>query len=552
MGLYKELFENFLAQNKLIVIAFIIITLLTFPVESIVIPELYGRLLYAGTEKGSGPMKKIGILIAIIIGVWLVIQGFYVLKNYLLGKILPKYLEFTTKLMFKKTIENYEDNYKDINIGKNISRLFELAKDLKDLFYYSFNFLLPLILTVIIVNSYFFFIDWKIGLSSTLSLIVFFGISILFAKKIIDISTEREARYIKMNEVVQDKFDNLMNIYLNNEKSNAIDGTFKVQEDHTDFYTKQLNVVNAMQVTVSVVSVFIFSLIIGIAFWNLKTGKFTVPRFITLSLIIIYFLGFLINISNWTPEELMKLGILKYSKPFLQEILAKKSKDYVNAPDLKGDIELKKMYYSYNGTSYLFKDFNFQIKKGDKVAILGPSGSGKTTLMKLILGLHKPSKGEILINGVPVNKINPEDLRKEVNYINQRTGLNNGTVLENMKYGNNVTTLTIIGILNKYGLMANFKRLKKGINSDVGQQGRSLSGGMQKIIMNIRGILKSGDIVIFDEPLAGLDAETRTKMIELVKEMCKNKTLIIITHDKEILSIVDKTINLHKLQNLES
>jgi ABC-type transport system involved in cytochrome bd biosynthesis fused ATPase/permease subunit len=70
--------------------------------------------------------------------------------------------------------------------------------------------------------------------------------------------------------------------------------------------------------------------------------------------------------------------------------------------------------------------------------------------------------------------------------------------------------------------------------------------------MNIRGILKSGDIVIFDEPLAGLDAETRTKMIKLVKEMCKNKTLIIITHDKEILSIVDKTINLHKLQNQES
>jgi len=71
---------------------------------------------------------------------------------------------------------------------------------------------------------------------------------------------------------------------------------------------------------------------------------------------------------------------------------------------------------------------------------------------------------------------------------------------------------------------------------------------MQKIIMNVRGILKKGNVVVFDEPLAGLDAITRVKMIKMIDDMTKNKTLIVITHDKEILGIMNKTINLHDMK----
>ena len=70
--------------------------------------------------------------------------------------------------------------------------------------------------------------------------------------------------------------------------------------------------------------------------------------------------------------------------------------------------------------------------------------------------------------------------------------------------------------------------------------------------MNIRGILKTGNIIVFDEPLAGLDADTRVKMVKLINDLSKGKTLIVITHDKEILEIMDKTVNLKKIQDSES
>jgi len=549
--MFKELLFDYLNQNKPTVIAFVLVTLLTFPLEAILIPDLYGRL-YTGI--GNKPNQKIfsrlGFIIILIVSVWVCIQLFYYLKNWLLGKILPTYLEFTTKKLFAKIIENYETNYQDIKISKNIARLFELSRDLKDLFYYASSTLLPLTLTVIVVNIYFFYIDWKIGAATMVSLLVLLGISLYFSKKIIDVSAKREEKYFLMNEKVYDSFENLMNVYLNNEKDSEMRKTNKAHDEHTKFYMQQLDYVNNMALSTSSMSVLIFALVIGIAFYNLKKGIFDGKKFVTVSLIVVYFLGFLINITTWTPEELMRLGIIKHSAGFIKGILKGEKRDFVVNPKIKGgDIEFKDITYIYNrGKVPIFKDFSFKIENGSRVAILGSSGSGKTTLMKLLLGLHRLNKGVILINGIPVDKINPKDLRNEVNYINQRTSLFNGTVLDNMMYGNDIKKDNLIALLKKYQLDENFKRLKKGVDSDVGNQGKGTSGGMQKIIMNVRGILKKGSIIIFDEPLAGLDAGARAKMIRLIDDMTKGKTLIIITHDKEILSITNKVIDLEKMR----
>jgi len=549
--MFKELLFDYLNQNKPTVIAFVLVTLLTFPLEAILIPDLYGRL-YTGI--GNKPNQKIfsrlGFIIILIVSVWVCIQLFYYLKNWLLGKILPTYLEFTTKKLFAKIIENYETNYQDIKISKNIARLFELSRDLKDLFYYASSTLLPLTLTVIVVNIYFFYIDWKIGAATMVSLLVLLGISLYFSKKIIDVSAKREEKYFLMNEKVYDSFENLMNVYLNNEKDSEMRKTNKAHDEHTKFYMQQLDYVNNMALSTSSMSVLIFALVIGIAFYNLKKGIFDGKKFVTVSLIVVYFLGFLINITTWTPEELMRLGIIKHSAGFIKGILKGEKRDFVVNPKIKGgDIEFKDITYIYNrGKVPIFKDFSFKIENGSRVAILGSSGSGKTTLMKLLLGLHRLNKGVILINGIPVDKINPKDLRNEVNYINQRTSLFNGTVLDNMMYGNDIKKDDLIALLKKYQLDENFKRLKKGVDSDVGNQGKGTSGGMQKIIMNVRGILKKGSIIIFDEPLAGLDAGARAKMIRLIDDMTKGKTLIIITHDKEILSITKKVIDLEKMR----
>ena len=548
--MYKELVSDYLNENKGIITAFIVITLLTFPIESIAIPELYGRLYntVSGGKRSDELLRRVGKIILFIIGVWLFIQVFYYIKNWLLGKILPTYLEFTRRVLFTKIIENYENNYQDIKISKNINRLFGLTRDMKDVFFYVATCLIPLALTIGIVNIYLYILDWKIGLVATISISIMVIVSYIFSVKIIEISAVREGKFLDMSERIHDSFENLMNIYLNNEKNKEIEKTQSVQNEHTGYYNKQLDLINNMQISTCVMSVIAFALIIGIAYYNFAKGIFTSQRFITVSLIVIYFLGFLININSWTPEQLMNLGIVKNSEGFLQDILRVKKNKYVKNPKLTGDIVVDNITYGYGNNDPIFSGFSLRIKNKERVAILGQSGSGKSTLMKIILGLLPLKGGVITINNVPIQNIEPDVLRSHINYINQRTQLLNGTVLENMKYGNAIDDKKLVALVKKYGLDINFQSLEQGLLSDVGNQGKSMSGGMQKIIMNVRGILKKGNVIVFDEPLAGLDAITRVKMIKMIDDMTKNKTLIVITHDKEILGIMNKTINLHDMK----
>ena len=129
--------------------------------------------------------------------------------------------------------------------------------------------------------------------------------------------------------------------------------------------------------------------------------------------------------------------------------------------------------------------------------------------------------------------------------MNQRTILFEESVLYNLQYGNNASKEIIIELLKKYELIDYYNTLYNGIESNCGVNGSNLSLGMQKIIMVVRGILKPNkQIIIFDEPLTSLDKETREKIVKLIKNETKGKTIIIISHDPEILPYADNIIRL--------
>ena len=190
-----------------------------------------------------------------------------------------------------------------------------------------------------------------------------------------------------------------------------------------------------------------------------------------------------------------------------------------------------------------------EIKNNEKIAIMGTSGSGKTSLTKLLLKMYTLEKGKIFINKKNINDIDTTILRNHINYINQRTVLFNDTVLNNIKYGNNTPTPVILKKLKKYKLQEIYNGLHNGIHELAGVNGGNLSLGMQKITMIMRGLLRKGDIVVYDEPLAGLDNDTRQKVIKLILDSSINKTIIIITHNKEIIPFMDRIININTLKN---
>ena len=169
--------------------------------------------------------------------------------------------------------------------------------------------------------------------------------------------------------------------------------------------------------------------------------------------------------------------------------------------------------------------------------------------MKLLIDLHDINDGTILVDNVNIKKLDTTYLRSNINYINQKTVLFNRTILDNMIYGTNKNKHQVIDLLNKYDLMIIFNKLPNSIYTNAGVNGNNLSLGMQKITMIIRGVLKDALIYIFDEPLTSLDGKSRKKVINMLMGELKDKTLIVITHDKEILPYMDKTLKMHEIKN---
>jgi len=160
-------------------------------------------------------------------------------------------------------------------------------------------------------------------------------------------------------------------------------------------------------------------------------------------------------------------------------------------------------------------------------------------------------EGDILFDDVNTRDIDNNVLRSMVIYINQRTQMFDTSVLENIKYGNTgVSDEDVNTVIQKYHLETIYKGLKNGIHSECGLNGNHLSLGMQKVTILLRGYFKmaGSQIVLFDEPLAGLDAETRKKIMKMISDIDKSKTVIIITHDKEILSITNRSVDLKPMK----
>ena len=156
----------------------------------------------------------------------------------------------------------------------------------------------------------------------------------------------------------------------------------------------------------------------------------------------------------------------------------------------------------------------------------------------------KPNKGNIFFENINIKEICQKEINENIYYVNQLTTLFDKSILYNMKYGNHINDKGVIELLKKYDLYNYFQKIEGGINSNCGVNGTKLSLGMQKIIMNIRGILNKRNIIIFDEPLTSLDNYTRGKIVKMIYNEMRNRTIIIITHDKEILKHADYIIKI--------
>ena len=212
--------------------------------------------------------------------------------------------------------------------------------------------------------------------------------------------------------------------------------------------------------------------------------------------------------------------------------------------DIKGAIEFKNVTFTYPDTNITaLKDVSFKIESGEKLAILGMTGSGKSTILDLIGRLYDTQQGSILIDGKQIDDINLYNLRESTGYVPQDAFLFSDSIKNNIKFGKeNATEEEVIEAAKNARVHKNIIDFKNGYDTVLGERGITLSGGQKQRVSIARAIIKSPEILLFDDCLSAVDTETEEKILKNLERVSKNKTTIIVSHRISSAKNADKII----------
>ena len=198
---------------------------------------------------------------------------------------------------------------------------------------------------------------------------------------------------------------------------------------------------------------------------------------------------------------------------------------------LKGHIEFKNVSFNYKNGDDVLKDINFKINPNETVSFVGKSGSGKTTIFNLISKLYTSKKGEILLDGVNINKLDKETVRSNISVISQNPYIFNMSIKDNLKVvKENASDDEIISACKMAALHDYIVSLKDGYDTIVGESGVTLSGGQRQRLAIARALIQNTEIILFDEATSALDNETQGKIQDAINNMQGIYTILIIAH----------------------
>ncbi len=218
--------------------------------------------------------------------------------------------------------------------------------------------------------------------------------------------------------------------------------------------------------------------------------------------------------------------------------------NYLSRDNLNGDIEFKDVTFSYKDQNFqVLKGINLTIKQGEKVGIIGKIGSGKSTLWKLIMNLYEPKSGSILIDKSDIRQIDPVDLRRAIGCVPQEPFLFMGTIKDNITIGEqNASDAEILKASKIAGVHDFLGKHDSGYDLIVGERGEGLSGGERQSVTLARALITEPNIMILDEPTNSMDGQTEEVFKRRMKDIVKDKTLLLVTHRPSVLSLEDRLI----------
>jgi len=217
--------------------------------------------------------------------------------------------------------------------------------------------------------------------------------------------------------------------------------------------------------------------------------------------------------------------------------------DAVELTDVLGEVRLENVSFGYLENKTIIKNLNVSVKPGELIAIVGPTGAGKTTLINLLMRFYDVNEGTIYLDGHDIRNVTRESLRKSYAMVLQDTWLFNGTIFENITYGNDSATLEDVKRVCKAAMIDEYiEKLPNGYDTYLNEQGSNISKGQKQLLTIARAMLLDANMLILDEATSNVDTMTEIEINKAMTHLMKDKTCFIIAHRLSTIMNADKIL----------
>lgn len=546
-----DLYIEFVKDNwKLYVI--LILLLFGLPLQKIAIPHYYGKIIET-IKDGKLDMTKRVFLI--MIGLYIITGLLGLLSNYINKLIWPKMEGFIRQKIFNLILERYNEAFEDLKTGEIQTKLHDFPWFI-DMIYNKFqSFVFSN--TIILVTSFIYLSKYHInlGLAYVGSLISVLILSVIYVNECKGNVSNEINMYNELFEELDDILNNIISVFSNKKVK---DESARIDKINKETQEKQIktNTCNLyFQGIYSILNLIIFVVLNYISYDLYVKKKINLSALSAIVIINFNILDDMSILYNTTKEIVYMKGRIDTFNEFINELPHLDTSVKKERFGLQNSVDIKFKNIKYHPKSSekpIYENFNLHIPINQDLLIMGHIGSGKSTFAKLLVGLQRYNEGEIFLNNVSLKKITMDDVRQNILYVPQHPKLFNRSLWENITYGltsrelDDISTKKIYEILENLGLSEIRKIFEKRMFKLVGKNGSYLSGGQRQLVWLLRCVFKKCPVIIFDEPTSSLDGESKRNVIKLIELIKKTKSILIITHDDEFKSIMDRLIIFEK------
>lgn len=445
--------------------------------------------------------------------------------------------------MFSKLQKLPYSYYDEHQTGKIMSRLTNDLMDISELAHHGPENVF--ISGIMIIGSFVYLMT----IEKTLTLIIFacvpilLIISMLFKKKMNDAFTESRKSIAEINASLESSISGIRvtKAFTNSQKeeekfakgnSRFVDARKKAYKAMGQFFSSTSFITDCFNIIILVAG--------GIFLYD---GKINFGDYSTFIISVNLFISPVTKLIQFMEQYQDGVTGFKRFIEIMDEVPEMDKKDAKILEGVKGNISFENVTFSYEGSKGVLNNISFDIKSGEKVALVGPSGGGKTTICHLIPKFYNISSGSIKIDGVNIDDVTYESLRKNIGIVQQDVYLFGGSIRENILYGRlNATEDEIIEAAKRANIHDYIMTLPNGYDTEIGERGVKLSGGQKQRLSIARVFLKNPAILILDEATSALDNTTEIAIQNELDDLCKGRTTLVVAHRLSTIKNADEII----------